>query len=131
MFIADVRPYFRTRMETLGYEEWSDGFNNENIPETLLERVFHLESGEIAPTASNHQVHEVYLRGFNNPVEAIDNAYVVAETILADILLPANRFGTCIKDVEPGAISAKPLSDRNDNSVILEMSFVAKTFMKF
>jgi hypothetical protein len=126
-------------MESLGYQEWPDGFNNENIPSTLLESVFHLESGDISSTASNHQVHEfncpltvrIYLKGFLSPVEAIDGAYEVAETILADILLPANRFQTCIKDVLPGVISTKPLTSANDNSVILEISFSAKTFMKF
>lgn len=139
MCLADVRIYIRNRMETLGYEEWRDGFNVENIPSTMLERSFHIESGDIAPTASNHQVHQfisplivrVYLKGYHDPVEAIDQAMETAEEILEDILLPSNRLGTEVKDVTPTNISVKPLNDQNDNAVILELGFDATTLKRF
>lgn len=139
MCLAQARIYFRNRMETLGYSEWRDGFNKDNIPSTLLDQVFHLESGEIAPTASNHQVHEfsspivvrVFLKGFLDPATAIDNALETADTILEEILLPSNRLGTEVKDVIPIGISVNPLSDSNDNAVLLELNFEAKTFKRF
>jgi hypothetical protein len=126
-------------METLGYEEWRDGFNFENIPSTLLDKSFHIESGDVVPTTSNHQLHEfsspivirVYLKGFLDPVEAIDNAYDTADDILAEILLPSNRLGTNVKDIVPTNISVKPLNDQNDNSVLLELSFEGITFNRF
>lgn len=139
MCLAQVRTYFRNRMEALGYEEWRDGFNKDNIPSTLLDRVFHLESGDIAPTASNHQVHafsspitiRVYLKGFLDPASAIDTALESADLILDEILLPSNRLGTETKDVVPSSISVNPLTDNNDNSVLLELGFEAKTFKRF
>ena len=134
-----VRTYFRDRLEFLGFEEWRDGFNFENIPSTLLDKSFHIESGDVAPTASNHQVHEfsspiiirVFLKGFLDPVEAIDSAFDSADDIMAEVLLPANRLGVNIKDVVPTNISVKPLSDQNDNSVLLELSFEGVTFNRF
>ena len=134
-----VRVYFRTRMESLGYVEWRDGFNFENIPSTLLDRSFHIESGDVVPTASSHQVHEfsspvtirVYLKGFLDPVEAIDNAFDSADDIMMEILLPSNRIGLNVKDIVPTNISVKPLSDQNDNSVLLELSFEGVTFNRF
>jgi len=139
MSLLDVRTYFRAQMDTTGYEEWRDGFNTENIPSTLLDRSYHIESGVITATTSNHQVHEfncpvtvrVYLKGFLDPVTAIDDAYVVAETILGVLLLPADRLGTCVKDVVPINITVSPLTQQNDNSVIVQLDFEAITFIRF
>jgi hypothetical protein len=139
MSLIDVRSYFRTRMDSAGFTEWRDGFNFENLPSSILDRSYHIESGSIEATASNHQVHEfncpvtlrLFLKGYLDPVQAIDDAYTDVESILSAILPPDERFGTAVLDVVPGSITIVPLADSNDNSLIVEMVFSAKTFMKF
>jgi hypothetical protein len=126
-------------MEALGYIEWRDGFNTEDIPATLIDNSFHIESGEIAPTASSHQVYEfdcpvtirVYLKGFLDPVSAIDDAYTAVEAIYSGLLLSSNRHGTTVQDVKPLSLKVSPLTLQNDNAVLVEINFNAKTFMGF
>lgn len=139
MGIANVRQYFRDRMDAIGYVEWTDGFNVENIPSTVLDQSYHVESGQISATTANHQPHRfdcpivlrVFFKGFNDPIRAIDDAYGYAEDILAEVLLPSNRLSNDIHDVQPVSIAVNPLTQQNDNSVILEINFLAITFMRF
>ncbi len=138
MGLSDVRAYFRTSMESLGYNEWRDGFNAENIPSTLLDNSFHIVSGDITPTV-NHQGHEfdcpitirIFKKGFLDPVSAIDESYIDVETIYAEILSPANRLTVDVHDVVPTGISVNPLTLQNDNAAVVEINFNAKTFMRF
>ena len=100
---------------------------------------FHIESGAVDGSASSHQPHQfncnlilrVWLKGFNDPSEAIDEAYSTANTIYADILLPSNRLGSDVYDVVPSSFSVTPLAASNDNTVQLEFSLSIKTFIKY
>jgi hypothetical protein len=139
-FLTSVRPYFRSRLLDLGFTEWTDGFNKENIPRSLLDGSFHIESGAISPTRSNHQVHEftsaivvsVFFKGYRNPAEAIERAISQSERILKSTLKASDRLeGDCIKDVFVGDINVSPLSASNDNAVTLEMGFNVITFNRF
>lgn len=139
MGLTDVRQYFRDRMDAINYNEWRDGFNVDNIPSTVLDRSYHVESGSISTTASSHQPHRfdcpitlrVFFKGYNEPAQAIDDAYLYCESILGEILLPENRFNNPLTDVQPQDISVSPLTLQNDNAVILEINFLAITFIKF
>lgn len=133
MSLSDVRPFFRTRLDSLGYKEWQDGFAFDNIPQTLLDGSYHIESGTISGSPVNQRtqsleygiVVRVFFRGFRDPAGAIDSAISASETILADILSTSNRVGTDIKDVLVNSIVPTPLSGTNDNDVILEIDFSA------
>lgn len=139
MSFTAVRSFFRTRLDGLGYQEWTDGFNFDNIPSSTLDGTYHLTTGTITGGPSNSIVHEfdysitvrVFFRGELDPASAIDDALAEAETIHADILAPANRLGTAIKDIEPGTVDALPQDVSNDNNVILEMVFNANIFCDF
>lgn len=141
MGLVDVRAYFRDRLDSLGYTEWTDGFNVENIPSTILDRSYHVESGDISTTASNHQPHRfdcpvtvrLFIKGYLDPKSAIDDSYALCEDILAEVLLPTNRLDTAngLSDVQPQGISVRPLTLQNDNGVVLEINFLAITFLNF
>ena len=126
-------------MDAISYNEWRDGFNVENIPSTVLDKSYHVESGDISTTASSHQPHRfdcsitlrVFFKGYGDPIQAIDDAYLYCEGILAEILDPANRLNNPLTDVQPQGISVNPLTLQNDNAVILEINFLAITFIKF
>ncbi len=137
MALTDVRAYFRTRMNALNFKEWPDGFNFENIPSNILDKSFHIQSDTITPDAVNMTTYDfsspvtlrLFVKGFRNPAQAIDDAIVFYESILCEVLDPANRLGTLIQNVTPGSTSILPLSDNNDNAVILEMEFTARVFL--
>jgi hypothetical protein len=139
MSLLAPRTYLRTRLENLGFTEWTDGFNIENIPSTIIVDSFHIESGSIDGSASSHQPHQfssnltlrVWLQGFGDPAEAIDESMTVADTIYADILSPSNRLTGAVKDVVPSSFSVIPLATSNDNTVQLEFSLVITTYIKY
>lgn len=139
-FLTSVRPFFRTRLNGLGFSEWKDGFQSDNIPRSLLDGAYHIESGLVTPTAPNQQlsvfdsevVVRVFFKGFRSPADAIDKALEKAEVILSDILQPDVKHSlTCIKDIRSEQITVEPLAATNDNSVILTMNFTAVTYGKF
>lgn len=134
---ASCRSYFRTRMLALGYREWTDGFNVENIPSTLLSRnkMFHIES----PSASRADAFDmesqdvdqdivlrVFLKGYRNPADAIDSAMTAKDTIIEDILDSDNRLGAVVKNVYYNNSQINPLDETNDNAVVLEISFICR-----
>lgn len=134
MSIVDVRPFFRSRLEGLGFIEHDDAFDLDNVASTLLDDSFHIESGTIQGSGANQLNHDfdyavtitLFKRGFSNPVEADDAIDQLIRDIHADILEPSVRLGTSIKDVVPGANNRSSLSDSNDNSIILKMEFTAR-----
>jgi hypothetical protein len=127
-------------MNSLGFQEWKDGFAVDNIPRTLLNGSYHIETNSVSPTRPNQQlitfemttIVRVHFKGYRTPADAIDKSFTEAERILADILQPANKLqGPCVKDVYLSGLSVLPLGATNDNAVILELTFNAVTFGKF
>lgn len=134
---ASCRSYFRTRMVALGYREWTDGFNFDNIPSTLLSRnkMFHIES----PSASRSDAFDmesqdvdqdiilrIFLKGYRDPASAIDNAMTAKDTILEDILASENRLGATVKNVYYNNSQINPIDESNDNALVLEISFICR-----
>ena len=139
MSLSSVRDLFRTRLDGLGYREHKDGFNFENIPQTLLDESYHLEIATITGSTTNQLTTffeyplnvRIFLKGFRDPASAIDDAITRAEEILADILSPSVRYGDDVKDIVPNTIEVNPLAITNDNDVILEMTFTSRIFCNF
>ena len=65
----------------------------------------------------------VFVEGFRDPKQAIDDAIVASETILSSFLTESIRLGTDIRDVVPVSVNLEPLDASNDNSVILFLNF--------
>lgn len=139
MSMTEVRTYFRARLNALNYREHPDGFNFENIPQTILDRSYHLEIGLITGSTANQETHNfsypltirIFLKGFRDPAAKIDDAIGQAEVILADVLKPSNRLGVTIKDVVPDTVQVIPLDGTNDNDMILQMDFTTNLVCKF
>jgi len=126
MSIISVRPYFRTRMNALGFREHLDVFNVSNIPSTLLDKSYHIGQGPISNRKMQMNYSEVemniilnfYIKGFRDVSSGIDSAINLTEDILEGILLPSNRLLGNIKDVILNSVSYEPLSISNDNAII-------------
>jgi hypothetical protein len=133
MSIADVKPYFRSRLNALELKEWSDPFNFANIPETLLDRSYHLQLGTVTQSSVGQQgmtlnvpiTLRVFFRGFNKPLAAYDKASVAANDIILDCLDPLFRATQTngIKNVLLGSSDILPLDVSNDNSMYVEQSY--------
>jgi hypothetical protein len=137
MSFVDTKNLVVERMTLLGFKEWRDGFNSENIPSTLLDGSFHFEYGPISSGPANQRAHQftmsftirVFFKGYRDPYQGIDESLVDADEILAELLSPQIRLSQpCIKDIRPVSIQPIPLQNTNDNALILEMNFQSILF---
>lgn len=130
--LRDIRPYFRTHMDALGFREHKDAFNYENIPNTIINKSYHIDT----PTggrrgsytnASQPIEHDcvirVFIKGFRYPALAVDEAMGYYDQILATALSPQNRLNAGIKNVFLNNVSIRPYEASNDNIVLLEITF--------
>jgi len=137
MSLTDVRSYFRTRMDGLGYNEWTDGFEFEEIPETVLDRTYHITTGALSLNTASHTVNDInypvelrlYLKGFANPASAIDDSILEGQRIICDVTKVTNANGIDVKDVTFVSMEPTPKGVSNDNIVLLVMSFDARVIL--
>lgn len=132
MSLTNIKPYFRTRLDSLGYTEWDDAFNVDNIPETILENSYHVLLPSISGGPINHTDQStesdvtvlVFKKGYRNSNDAIDEAILSVENIVKDVCKTVNRTSTLLNVVFNEATIDK-INDANDNAVILEFKFKA------
>ena len=140
MSISAVRQYFQTAMDELGYLEWKDGFNFEDVPENIVNKLYHITTGTVVGNSQNQTalditypvLLQVYFHGYRYPVDAIDESLTSGQEILCRLVNPANANGEVIKDVQ--FISMEPLpkdAATNDNIVLLQMNFEVRLFLQF
>ena len=138
---AQCRTYARTRMNALGYTEWKDGFNFDNIPNTLMtgrSKMYHIET----PSGSRSDSYDmesqdvdqnvttrVFFKGYRDAATAIDDAMLAKDTILEDVLASENRLGTTIKNVFYNNDQIVPLNETNDNAAILEINLICRIIL--
>lgn len=131
MSLTSVVPLYRTQMDGLGYEEWTDAFNVENIPSTILDGAYHIEVGSGDGAVINQHVLNtnfpivlrLFRRGFRDPASMRDEMLGELQTIVCDILAPSVRLSSGVKNIVFNGWVLSPLSDTNDNSIMLEMNF--------
>ena len=136
MSLSNVRAYFKERLTGLGYREWEDGFNFENIPETILDRSFHVFVGSVVGGPINHThqdtesevIVRVFFRGYRTEALAIDESISGVEEIIADICKVANRTATLLNVIFDSA-DFNPLNAENDNGVFVELNFTARVIL--
>lgn len=127
MGLVDVRPYFRARLNSLGYKEWSDGFNFDNIPENIIDKAYHIDDFEVTFESLNQTDLELdvsvttrlFFKGFRNVKEALDICNERLDAILVEVLKPTNRLtGTLgLRNVLLSSIKKEPVDVSNDNTI--------------
>lgn len=142
MSFSTIRPYFQERMSVIDTElkEWEDAFNVDNIPATILDKSWHLDFSPFSyNTGGAHTclsfecpiTLSVFFKGYRNPVEAVDMALLFADAILKECTKPVQRLNQPkIKNVLPGNISVRELSDSNDNAAVLEIQFFCEVIVE-
>ena len=142
MSFKTIRPYFQERMSAVDAEfrEWEDAFNIDNIPATILDKSWHLRFQPFSyNTGGAHTclsfecpiTLSVFVKGYRNPVEAVDMALIFADAILKECTKPVLRLNQPkIKNVLPNNVSVRELSDSNDNAAVLEIQFICEVMIE-
>lgn len=132
MSLEQVRPYFRTVMNNLGYTEWTDGFNWQNIPSTVVDGSYHMELLEASGLKQNQNDIEIeqpivvrlFVKGFRDPAAGIDLSMEKLVGIIKEALKSSQRtLGTYLKNVKFVSASPEPFGESNDNMVMMRMQF--------
>jgi hypothetical protein len=141
MTLGEIRPFFASKIAALDLKEWPDGFNYANIPSNVLNKMFHVELGQVSANTFEQQCHSfrmpltirVFFKGYGSPQTAKDTAMTKANEILNALLKPSMRLteGTNLKDIRPVTVRPVPLADSNDNSLILELVFEVNLIYRF
>jgi hypothetical protein len=139
MSLTLVKPYFRTRLNTLGLFEWTDGFPSDNIPSTLVEESYQHNFEDITGAALGATDHgfnvsylvEVFFNGYRDVKTNIDRAISRGEDIIIDVCNPYN-YGTSVQRVELSSMRVVPLDgELNDNIIKLEIRFDVRVSVCF
>jgi len=138
MALEQVKGYFRSRLPSLGFVEWSDGFNFTNIPKTLLNDRWHLEMGRVTNVSQNQPLQlrwPVTLRLFKSPGRdprtLMDDAILSLDIVLADLLTAENRvaYSDNFKNLYLDSFRLEQLGETNDNGVIIVIELSALIVM--
>ena len=126
----------------MGFREWTDSFDIENIPSTLFDKAFHINVGPVSPEGGISQSDirfsvearvQFCFKAFRNIAQGIDDAYLALDDILDGILDPAFRLSNTgvFKELQPTSAEVFEFSADNDNLVILEVTFGVTVFKCF
>ena len=132
MSVSVVKPYARARLRALGYTEWKEGFNFENIPKTKLDSSFHLELGDaraVSHSQDNLEIEvpitvRIFRAPGKNSSDIVDRAITKGDEVRAGMLAAADRLTQSgIKNVLFETMAIEPLANSNDNGVIVTQGF--------
>lgn len=131
--LVAVKQYARDRMKALKFNEWIDGFNFEDVPSTLLDKSYHVEYGNPASkkiSVDNQELTcpltvRLWFSSQRNVKVGIDEAIKKADPVIAEFIAAKNRLTQTngVKNCLFRDKSVDPLSDSNDNGVIVKIDF--------
>lgn len=133
MSMQDVRSYFRLRLNDLSLDEWTDAFNFENVPSTMLADRYHIDTKSFSTVRYSHDVLELestvfirsFIKGFRTLSSAYDDAVERAESIIKKCCKASDaKTKSGIKDVRFQAVEIDPIDASNDNVFLITNSFV-------
>lgn len=132
MSISSIKPYFSSRFSSFGYTEWTDGFGEDNIPSTIIDKCFFQKfrgasgrgiSQESFEMSASFEV-KFFLKGFSDPYSAIDLGLVEAESIIAKVLNLKDYKDAGITGLFFDSFSVDPYElKENDNIVVVTLNF--------
>lgn len=139
MSLTKVRPLFRSTIDALGYKEWRDYINFENIPSTLFDKSYHLQTDSIGGSTASQLVYtfsfdlnvRLFRKSYNDTVEVHEQLISDVENIHTNLLELITRTRGDVFDIVPTSTTFDPLFNDVDNwqmatvgySVIVKMCF--------
>lgn len=134
MSLTDVTPYFQSKMDSLGYKEWQDEYNTDNIPRGQLDKVYHLEVGLIDGSEASHTcftfnfpvimtLHSC-ITGSQGSSKAMEEMLGVVNTVLCNLLAVEERYSqNGFLKIVPVSIDNEPMALSNDNVIRIKIEF--------
>lgn len=132
--------YAVKELTKLGYTEWEEPFDPENIPSSLMDKAFHVSmdpfNGFVKENVS--QAIDVpvtvrcFFKGFRTPKDARDEAIAQCDEIIADMINATNfrSFSIPITGVQFDSGRIDPFeNDQNDNVVVAVLTFVFRIYI--
>jgi hypothetical protein len=141
MSFQDLRPYFQGRIAAADsdYQEWTDAFSEENIPDSLINKSYHLSYGDfnLSSGLQNGDFNyngfvtlNVYFKGYAAPIDTIDSAWAKAQTIIQECCKHSQRLTQSnIKNILAQSVGVSPLGRSNDNIIRLTIVFNCKVII--
>lgn len=137
MILSQVRTTIRDEIIELGYEEWT-GFSAENVPETILDKTFHVSvSGGSGSPLNMHVLKlpndvalTLWRKGFNNPVEAQDAGLETIQEVLCDLLNPAVRTTPSYRRIDLSSYTLEPIAGDNDSICKIVINLTVETILE-
>lgn len=138
MTFSAVLPYFRARITAQGFTEWTEPFDAENIPSTLIDKAFHIDPPTFSGVVRDMNTQEfdatvavsLFFKGFREPALALDESLVKAESAIVSCLNPVNFEGTELTGVFVNSVEFAAFDDElNDNIVVALMTFNVKAYV--
>lgn len=131
MALCDVLPYFREQMCNDGYEEWEVELDSENPPNSIADKVFKLDVGNITGSAARHTTFNflmpvemiLYFKTYNRPVKGRDDALREIDNVLANVLDVKKRYGVDLKSIVATSVLIEALDQTNDNILKVTIDF--------
>lgn len=136
MSLTGIRQFIRTNMDDLGFQEWTDAFNTDNIPNDILDKSYHILSTTVDESTVNmhdlplefEQQISVFRKGFRDPAQAVDTIIEDCENIICELMHPDNRFDGHVNTIFRGFTIA-PLNAENDNCVKAILTFNVRVIL--
>lgn len=133
MSVKGIRTYARARMAALGFTEWTDGFNFENVPQTLLSTryILRLSDGSGDKVSNDNQeirfplVVESAIKPTGNPKSLIEQGFDRADAIVAEFMQADQRLSSSdFLNIVHASTAVVPLDGAsNDNGVRVLVGF--------
>ncbi len=126
-----IRPYVSKQMESVGYVEHIDPFNDENIPANLLDDAFHQMFLPINGTEKTNSSQGLsvpvqvkkFTKGYRTPEEALTQSIIEAEEIIAAMVTFGNYSQNTpkITSVLLDSLNFEPYSEESNDNVIVSV----------
>ena len=123
MSITSVRSYFRARALSVGWKEWKDPFDPENIPNTVLDNGFQLSPASVGASRQNQldlelpitQTVRFFKQGYRDVASGMDSSEASCESFIKSSLKASNRLtGAGLKNVQLTGLTFEQLGNNND-----------------
>ena len=137
--ITLVKPYFRERILSLDskFQEWTDAFNIENIPSTILDKSYHLAFGTVDGGLLSGKTQQIecnvlvrlFFKGYRNVSENVDRGIDLSEQLIRAVQDPAERLGESIKGVKFLGMEVNEGFASNDNLIVVTQNYSVTLFL--
>jgi len=132
--ITSVRPYFKSIMKSLGFEEYRKSLEPDNVPKSLAKSIFHIKTDTISGVKQNQRDVETEVqvtvsfieKGGRDEVSAYEAAEGVVQDIVRAALSPTTKAASpAVKRVSFNSATPEAWGVRNDNLLLCRVQFTA------